>query len=761
MPTVDFYGNPIPVDAYDIGIHEHQKGTGPTGGTELDLQNAFCGGAKAIATNPNPQTSLVIRPPILLFHSIGLTGAWGNINTTFFGQIIDYLDSEGYTPLTWPELYSLINGQECSYSKPIVIAFDDAYVSQYTSAYINHLLPHAFSFFIFPPTDHIGQAGMLTWANINTMVDSGYCWVGNHTITHAHLISISDAAVITEIQTSQERLLANITYTNHITTSIAWPFEEWTYHLFDLATSAGIGWGFSGLQTVWTQEMVSSRKWLLERQYIADATGAGDETNCTTLAQLQQHIDRFGYESTLPSNKPVNCFAEASQLEPPKNVVSSVSAYSCAKLTREVSQPACLVGETITPSPPDIPPTGGWWSLGETLPITKAGDRYAYPRNEAAPLPIPYGDLRVNAVKGVWEIPCIDIYTYIYLIADCAVISAGRGNTFAIYNKDDELIDSANYTVYRNYLDEAGYTIAYVQFGSSQESAEPLTICCAGKMYPSTHENAGALITNPISIARDYLEVWRNAQNADFNQTALSESLWYAGDQGYAAAGVIQEDTSPGKLLSQLLTSFFAQWWKDNRGQLVFKFMHGPGDISQSDVADNLEEKYFINIQCDARLENLANNIGVNYAYNWKTKDFIKTDSGKTTADIKSETFYGTLRKDLELLWVRDTIVAQKIQSVALDWYKAPRLLIRIVDDTYKYVHLERGDLVTFSYVTLSDEQGLPLKNQICRVMEIQFELDGGTIELALLDMGIFLTTSRSIWFEDTSKQITIPGVSF
>jgi hypothetical protein len=413
------------------------------------------------------------------------------------------------------------------------------------------------------------------------------------------------------------------------------------------------------------------------------------------------------------------------------------------------------IGTEETPPPPPAP-TGHWWSLAETKARTRAGDRYAYPRDPAAPLPIVYGNMAENAIYGAWEAPCIDTNSHTYMIGDHAVLSVERGNSFKFFDKDNLEVETGNYSVHPSYMDELGNTISYAAFGADMESREPLTVRCKGKV-----NSGGTLIENPIEIAEDMLVSYCAAQAADFNATTVARARQYAAGQNYRAAGVIKEDAAPGAILSQLLSCFMASWWKDNGGQLTFRFLHGSASVTEIEVCAFVGEAHLSGLEVEARLDNLANTIETRFAWNCSAGKFEKTDAGASSADALSVSYYGTRSKMMEMPWIRNDAVARQIQTVAVDWYSRPRQIITARNDSYNLVHLERGDVVAVTHSSLKDADGNGLVNQMARVMEINLVFGQGELEIKLLDLGMFLTSGRALHFSGGSDRLEIPPLAF
>ncbi len=139
-----------------------------------------------------------VAVPILLYHNIAdfIPGVAydASLNTpafTFERHMRAVLDA-GYTPITYEMYYQHVTNGETLPSNPILITFDDGYLSNYLYAYpiLKKLGIHATIFVI---TDRRGKAlssnPHFSWNQAKEMVDSGLIDIQSH--THSHQVSTS------------------------------------------------------------------------------------------------------------------------------------------------------------------------------------------------------------------------------------------------------------------------------------------------------------------------------------------------------------------------------------------------------------------------------------------------------------------------------------------------------------------------------------------------------------------------------------------
>jgi len=171
--------------------------------------------------------------PILMYHYIrdynnpkDRVGNTLSVSPTNFDQQMNYLASNGYTPITLDTLYAIFNHQVTSPAKPVVLTFDDGYIDFYSQAYpiLRKYNFHAVSFIA---TGLIGQPAYMSWGNIHEIQGSGLVTFEAHTITHAYLPKLSYQAMLHELLQSKQTLQSQTGYTVNF---IAYPYgaSNWT-----------------------------------------------------------------------------------------------------------------------------------------------------------------------------------------------------------------------------------------------------------------------------------------------------------------------------------------------------------------------------------------------------------------------------------------------------------------------------------------------------------------------------------------------------
>lgn len=145
--------------------------------------------------------------PVLMFHAIGDTPLPGGIPGLFvtdaaFSAQMDYLASQGYHPVTLQRVYDYWQGRATLPDKPIVLSFDDGFITDYT--YVAPLLAEkrwpAVLFLI------VGRHKLRMYpSTVRALVADGW-EIDSHTITHTDVPGLGSARLKREVAGSRRRL---------------------------------------------------------------------------------------------------------------------------------------------------------------------------------------------------------------------------------------------------------------------------------------------------------------------------------------------------------------------------------------------------------------------------------------------------------------------------------------------------------------------------------------------------------------------------
>jgi peptidoglycan/xylan/chitin deacetylase (PgdA/CDA1 family) len=151
------------------------------------------------------------KVPILLYHNIFESEIQGestvHISSGEFDEHLNTLKSEGYNTITFNDYYLYaIFGKELP-EKPIIITFDDGYLSNYEYAY-PILLKYDMKATIFVITGRMGAVKDViyphfTWDQAKEMVNSGYIDIQSHSDFHKNMTELKNGELQLEFRRSK------------------------------------------------------------------------------------------------------------------------------------------------------------------------------------------------------------------------------------------------------------------------------------------------------------------------------------------------------------------------------------------------------------------------------------------------------------------------------------------------------------------------------------------------------------------------------
>lgn len=122
----------------------------------------------------------------------------------YFQEQMQYLQDKHYTVITMQDLIDFFDQQKPLPSKPVLITFDDGYADFYNTAW-PILQPLNFHATMFVPTGLLENPDYMTWANIESLAESGKILLSNHTWSHKNMQS-NGTIDAKEITTAAEQL---------------------------------------------------------------------------------------------------------------------------------------------------------------------------------------------------------------------------------------------------------------------------------------------------------------------------------------------------------------------------------------------------------------------------------------------------------------------------------------------------------------------------------------------------------------------------
>ena len=147
---------------------------------------------------PTPPEKRTTKVPILVYHHIRLTygGSRGlrrmTVTAEIFGQQMKFLQDSGYHVITFSDLADFFEQGHELPILPVIITFDDGWVTQYENA-LPLLSKYHYPATFFVVTDYIGHRGFISWPQLQTLHTEGMK-IGSHSRSHPRLTKIGDPA---------------------------------------------------------------------------------------------------------------------------------------------------------------------------------------------------------------------------------------------------------------------------------------------------------------------------------------------------------------------------------------------------------------------------------------------------------------------------------------------------------------------------------------------------------------------------------------
>ncbi len=166
-----------------------------------------------------PKQSLI---PVLIYHDIGtstLPSRSYTVEAALLSRSLDYLQKEGYTPLTFTTA-TLLQENDSLPKKPIIISFDDALPGHMLAAQILRSRNLSATFFI--NSDLVGDSVHLSWEHVRSIA-SASMEIGGHTANHIHPLEMNVIGLEHEIVADKQRIETEI---GKPIVVFAYPFQE-------------------------------------------------------------------------------------------------------------------------------------------------------------------------------------------------------------------------------------------------------------------------------------------------------------------------------------------------------------------------------------------------------------------------------------------------------------------------------------------------------------------------------------------------------
>ena len=421
---------------------------------------------------------------------------------------------------------------------------------------------------------------------------------------------------------------------------------------------------------------------------------------------------------------------------------------------------------------PETPPGDG--NVDHETPTENPTDKVGYTNigenYHNVILPHVYGDLTENSDGGVWVCPCIDTVNFVYCAAAWPVLSVANGNVVSVYANG--VLQSSGYTFDEDNDYELKGRIAIIDFTSAP--AEPVTVRMMGK--PTT-DGGAVLMDSPVDIVEDWLDycTWllgRDSWEKDTNNFLQAANRALANN--YTASGVIQQNSTIGYYLQNILNSFWGAFRFNAEGkvQLFFKSL-----VDETIPHARLDEHEAIELSVKKDITQVINHIIVNYAISYSQIDrrfknggdpsYFRTADEISGANTSSILLYGARSETLNFEWNRNTQSIENIQAALLAAFDEPEFIVTYFGQDFQFIPLEIGDQIQATLSLVRGDDNLIEEDVVYEIREKTTNLDDYTTSMILyslnfLDLkdrlgGVYVGTEEV--FIDTDKVYIWGGV--
>lgn len=181
--------------------------------------------------------------PILLYHDLQPEyephRAVITVTPERFDEHILALLNNGYTPVSFEDVHNASLGIYTLPEKPVIVSFDDGYLTNYTYAF-PIIQKYGIKSTIFVITKTVGQAGgdhpHFTWEQAKIMQKSGLVSIQSHTFSHNDMQTLDAFQIEREIRLSKYMIEKNLGTPCDM---LAFPFGSCNQNIVDSAKRAG------------------------------------------------------------------------------------------------------------------------------------------------------------------------------------------------------------------------------------------------------------------------------------------------------------------------------------------------------------------------------------------------------------------------------------------------------------------------------------------------------------------------------------------
>ena len=180
--------------------------------------------------------------PVLLYHDVQQQyepdRAVITVTPERFDEHIAALLQNGYTPISFEDAYQASKGKFAMPEKPVIITFDDGYLTNYTYAF-PIIQKYKAKTTIFVVTETVGKTTgnpHFTWEQAKAMQQSGFVSIQSHTNSHTDLLTMDNYEIEREIRLSKYLVEKNLGTECDF---LAFPFGSCNSQIVNSAYKAG------------------------------------------------------------------------------------------------------------------------------------------------------------------------------------------------------------------------------------------------------------------------------------------------------------------------------------------------------------------------------------------------------------------------------------------------------------------------------------------------------------------------------------------
>jgi peptidoglycan/xylan/chitin deacetylase (PgdA/CDA1 family) len=148
------------------------------------------------------------KVPVLAYHAIetvprsGLERWTTSLQT--FREHMKVIAASGRASLTVSEFAECLRGERQLHGDAVAVTFDDGYASTHDA--VHELMHHGITSTLYIIAGRIAQAGMLSRAQLEALLQLDGVEIGAHSMSHPHLDELDSAAVEAEVSGSKRLL---------------------------------------------------------------------------------------------------------------------------------------------------------------------------------------------------------------------------------------------------------------------------------------------------------------------------------------------------------------------------------------------------------------------------------------------------------------------------------------------------------------------------------------------------------------------------